>query len=99
MTWRARLLRLLPLGLLAAAIVAVPVLAVSPSGLPWLQRLRADRVVAEGEVRALTEDIRRLRIKAEAMKTGLSAVEAVARDKQGLVRPNEVVFVFREPRL
>ncbi len=98
MTWRARLLRLLPLGLLTAAIVAVPVLAVSPSGLPWLQRLRADRDVAEAEVRGLTKEIQRLRLEAAALKTDLSAVEAVARDRHGLVRPNEVVFVFRAPR-
>jgi hypothetical protein len=97
MTWRARLLRLLPLALLTGAIVAVPVLSVSPSGLPWLQRLRADRDVAEAEVEGLTHEIARLRTRANALKTDLSVVEAVARDKQGLVRPNEVVFVFSKP--
>lgn len=98
MTWRARLLRLLPLGLLAAAIVAVPVLAVSPSGFPWLQRLRADRDIAHAEVQRLSDDIHRLRLRAEALKTDPSAVEAVARDRLLLARPNEVVFVFRQPQ-
>lgn len=93
---RTRAVRLLPLGILLAAVVAVPVFSVSPSGLPRLQRLEKDRLVAETERSRLTGDIAHLRERAARLKSDPRAVESVARDRFGLVRPNEVVFVFKD---
>jgi cell division protein FtsB len=87
--------RALPLGLMAAAAVAVPLLVFSPNGLGRLNSLREERVRADEEVRRLTREIERLRAEVSRVKEDPATVERAARDEMGLVRQTEIVFQFR----
>ncbi len=88
--------RVLPLGILLAAVVSVPLMMFSPTGLRRLSSLEAERSRTEDEVRRLTHEIRRLRAEVERIKGDPAAVERVARDQLGLVRRTEVVYQFRD---
>lgn len=87
--------RVLPLSILALALVAVPVMVLSPGGLHRLSSLRRERVRADTEVARLTREILRLRAEVERMKHDPAAIEQAARDELGLVRQTEVVFQFK----
>lgn len=86
--------RALPLGLLGLALVAVPVLVWSPSGLPRLERLKSERDQMRDKAARLSEEIRELQAEVARVKSDPSHVEQVARDELGLVRQTEVVFQF-----
>lgn len=86
--------RILPLSILVLAVVAVPVMMLSPTGLHRLQGLREERVRADAEVQRVSREIHRLRAEVHRIKTDLDAVEQAARDELGLVRQTEVVFQF-----
>jgi cell division protein FtsB len=86
--------RLLPVGIIALAVVAVPILVLSPTGLGRLRNLEQERSRAESEVLRLSDQIRDLRAQVERIKRDPSAVERVARDELGLVRQTELVFQF-----
>jgi cell division protein FtsB len=88
--------RLLPIGILSLAVVAVPVMVLSPTGLGRLRNLEQERTRAEVEVSHLTEQIRQLRAEVTRIKSDPAAVERVARDELGLVRQTEVVFQFKK---
>lgn len=84
----------LPLALLAAALVSVPVQVFSQNGLPQLRHLEAERARTSEQELLLGQEIAQLRAEVERIKNEPSAVEQVARDELGLVRPTEVVFQF-----
>ncbi len=86
--------RALPICILTLAIVAVPLMFFSRSGLPRLNNLREERREAEREVSRLAQQIRELRVQVARIKSDPSAVEQVARDQLGLVRQTELVFQF-----
>ncbi len=86
--------RWLPLGLLLVAVSAVPASVVSPSGLPRLRHLEQERLRTEEQISRLSQEISELRAEVEQIKSDPAAVERVARDELGLVRPNEFVFQF-----
>lgn len=88
--------RVLPLGILGLAVVAVPVMILSPEGLSRLERLEAERQTADEEISRLSQEIRELRAEVHAVRQEPEAVERVARDELGLVRRTEVVFHFEE---
>lgn len=88
--------RLLPIGILLLAVIAVPVMVLSPTGLGRLRNLQQERVRAEVEVSHLTEQIRQLRAEVARIKTDPAAVERVARDELGLVRQTELVYQFKK---
>jgi cell division protein FtsB len=88
--------RVLPLAVLAVAIVSVPVLVLSPSGLPRLRNLEAERERANEEISRLGSQITALRAEVARIKTDPAAVERAARDELGLVRTTEVVFQFSD---
>jgi cell division protein FtsB len=97
MSSRALLLeRVLPLGILVVAIVAVPVLIFSPTGMGRLTALREERGRADEEISKLSQQINELRAEVKRIKDDPSAVERVARDELGLVRKTEVVFQFKD---
>jgi cell division protein FtsB len=87
--------RVLPIAMIVGSVVAVPALAFSSSGLRRLAQLREERVRAEREESELGARIRELRAQVDRSKHDPRAVERVARDELGLVRPTEVVFQFR----
>lgn len=89
-----RFIRWLPLGLIGVALVSVPVQVFSRSGLPQLRHLEEERVRLLEQEQQLRHEIAQLRAEVERIKNDPSAVEQVARDELGLVRPTEVVFQF-----
>lgn len=88
--------RVLPLAVLAVAAISVPVLMLSPTGLPRLRNLEAERQRADEEISRLGSQIAGLRAEVSRIKTDPAAVERAARDELGLVRTTEVVFQFSE---
>lgn len=87
--------RVLPLIVLGVALVSVPMLIWSPSGLPRLERLREERTMLQDKAARLGDEIRRLQAEVARVKSDPSHVEQVARDELGLVRQTEVVFQFQ----
>lgn len=92
---RVLLERALPLGILCTALISVPVMVVSPSGLRRLSTLREERTRAETEISRLSQEIRELRAQVQRLKSDPAAIERVARDELGLVRQTELVFQFK----
>jgi cell division protein FtsB len=82
----------LPLLILAVAVVGVPVLVFEPQGLPRLRSLERDLEQVEAENRGAEREIARLRTQVKLLKDDLSTVEKVARQELGLVRKSEIVF-------
>jgi cell division protein FtsB len=88
--------RVLPLAVLAVAAISVPILVLSPTGLPRLRNLEEERVKANVEISRLGSQITALRAEVVRIKTDPAAVERAARDELGLVRTTEVVFQFSD---
>jgi cell division protein FtsB len=88
--------RILPIAILCTAIVAVPAMVFSPTGLGRLRNLREEQVRVDEEASRLAQEIRRLRAEVEGARNDPRAVERVARDELGLVRQTEVVFQFEK---
>jgi len=86
--------RVLPIAILAVAAVGVPVLVLSPEGLPRLRSLEAEIADVRAENAGLTERIEQLKLQVQRLKQDPKAVENLARDELGLVRNTEVVFQF-----
>lgn len=84
----------LPLALISAALVSVPLQVFAQNGLSQLRHLEAERARTSEQELLLSQDISQLRAEVERIKSDPSAVEQVARDELGLVRPTEVVFQF-----
>jgi cell division protein FtsB len=82
----------LPLGILAVAVVGVPVLVFEPQGLPRLRSLERDLEQVEAENRSAEREIARLRNQVKLLKDDLATVEKVARQELGLVRKSEIVL-------
>lgn len=88
--------RVLPLSVLALALISVPVMMLSPMGLTRLEGLREEKHQAEQEISRLSQEIRELRAEVQRIKKDPLAVERAARDELGLVRTTEVVFQFKD---
>lgn len=94
MPTRLLLERLLPITILVVAVVSVPTLIFSPSGLRRLDALRNEQREVDEQVSRLSKEIRRLRAEVSQVRDHLPAIERVARDELGLLRKTEVVFQF-----
>ena len=92
---RVLLERALPLGIMCIALVSVPVMMISPSGVRRLTSLREERARADAEISKLSQEIRELRADVQRLKSDPAAIERVARDELGLVRQTELVFQFK----
>jgi cell division protein FtsB len=88
--------RVLPLAVLAMAVATVPVLVLSPTGLPRLRNLEEERQRTSEEISRLGSQINELRAEVSRIKSDPAAVERAARDELGLVRTTEVVFQFSD---
>ncbi len=82
----------LPIGILAVAVVFVPVFIFEPQGLPRLRALERDLEQVDAENRAAEREIARLRTQVKLLKDDLQTVEKVARQELGLVRKSEIVL-------
>lgn len=86
--------RVLPIGIMAVALVGAPILIFSPEGLPRLRGLEREMASVEEENTRLEREIEDLRGHVERLRDDPAAVERIARDDLGLVRRSEVVFQF-----
>ena len=85
--------------ILASIIVVVGLLVGSLFGDRGLQQLVSQRERAESlarEIEQLKADNSRLAAEIGALRADPSAIERLAREELGLVRPGETVFVIRE---
>lgn len=87
--------RLLPLLVLAVAVVSVPVMIFSPDGLARLRALEEEKRKADEEIARLSAQIQEYRVQVRRIKEDPAFVERAARDELGLVRQTEVVFQFK----
>jgi len=86
--------RSLPIGILALALVGVPVLIFQPEGLPRMRALEKELADVDGENAELRRDVGRLRVEVKELRDDPAAVERIACDQLGLVRKSEIVFQF-----
>lgn len=85
--------------ILASIIVVIGLLVGSLFGDRGLLQLVSQRERAESlarEIEQLRADNSRLAAEIRALRTDPSAIERIAREELGLVRPGETVFVIRE---
>jgi len=90
--------RILPLTMLGIAVIGVPVMILSPEGLPRLRALEKELAEVEAENREIRRQLEQLRREVEQLRNDPAAVERIARDELGLVRQTEVVFQFPRSR-
>jgi cell division protein FtsB len=93
---RPLLERVLPIAVLAVSAVSVPVMILSPTGLPRLRALEGERRDVDRHVSRISREVRELREVVKRIKSDPAGVELVARDELGLVRQSELVYQFRD---
>jgi cell division protein FtsB len=94
MDLRSSLQRALPIGILALAVISVPVMVLRPEGLPRMRALDKELGGVKTENRALHHDISDLKTEVRHLRDDPAAVEHIARDELGMVRKSEIVFQF-----
>lgn len=95
---RTLTLRALPIGVLAIAIVSVPVMMLRPGGVARMRSLQKELDQVHEENAQLGRDVDALHAEVRALRDDPRAVEKIARDELGLVRKSEVVFQFGKAR-
>ena len=90
--------RILPIGVLAVALIGAPVMIFSQEGLPRLRGLERELSGVKEENENLGREIGELRGRVDRFRDDPRAVEDVARRDLGLVRQSEIVFQFQKPK-
>ncbi|MGF1468508.1 MAG: septum formation initiator family protein [Sandaracinaceae bacterium] len=85
---------LLPFGLLLVSIVWVPLRILDEQGLPRYRALREEKAEVERINDRLRREVRELAREVEALRKEPEAIERIARDELGMVRPDELLFQF-----
>jgi len=86
--------RVLPIALLAVALVGAPIMIFSRDGMPRLETVERELRTVERENADLQREIDVLRARVGKLRDDPAAVEQLARDELGLIRQTEVVFQF-----
>lgn len=89
--WVFRVVLALPL---AMALGYLPYRAYGPDGIGQVRRLEAELQRIDGQNSALQSENSALQLRIGQLKQDRRAIERVARDELGLVRPNDIVFLF-----
>jgi cell division protein FtsB len=84
----------LPFGLLAYVIVAVPLRMLDEEGLPRYRALRAELHEVRRDNQRTRREIKELQRTIHRLKTDPSAIERLARDELGMLREGEIRFQF-----
>ena len=84
----------LPFAILVTAIVAVPLRIFESEGLPRFRALRDELADVQREGDRVRREVELLHRDVEALRTDPAAVERIARDELGMIRPGEIVFQF-----
>jgi len=87
-----------PVLILLLTLLTVPFLLFGDGGIRRVERLESELEQIRLENGKLEARVRELRRRLEAYRTRPGYLEDVARDELGLVRPDELVLVFPEPR-
>jgi len=87
---------LLPFAMLVCAIVAVPLRILAEEGLPRYRALQAEQVDLDAQNDRMRREVRDLQREVEALRSDPGAIERIARDELGMVRPGEVIFQFND---
>jgi len=83
-----------PLTLLALAVVVVPLRIMDEQGLPRYRALSGELVEIRAENQRLFREVRDLERDVRALRTDPAAIERIARDELGMLRPGEILFQF-----
>ncbi len=94
---RRSLPRVLPVGILALAVVSVPIMVLRPEGLFRMRSLETELRGVQAENRSLRHDIGDLKTEVQHLRDDPAAVEHIARDELGMVRKSEIVFQIPRP--
>lgn len=86
--------RVLPIGILAVALIGAPVMIFSPEGLPRMRAVEKELGDVQDDNAQLRREIESLRGNVARLRDDPAAIERIARDNLGLVRQTEVVFQF-----
>ena len=84
--------QLLPIVVLATALIGAPMLIFSKEGLPRLRAVEKELQMVEQENAQLKRDTEALRGRVKRLRDDPAAIEQLARADLGLVRQSEVVF-------
>jgi cell division protein FtsB len=84
----------LPFGLLVMTLVAVTLHLFDEQGLPRYRALRDELADESAQNERLGAEVRDCRREVEALRRDPEAIEQIARDELGMVRPGELVFQF-----
>jgi len=79
---------------LAAALGYIPYRAFGPQSVARIQDLQLDLVRLQEKNRSIHEQNLELRQQIKQLKNNSRAIERVARDELGLVRPTDIIFQF-----
>ena len=91
----SRFLRfLLPIALLLAAAIVVPLKLFSSQGLERVERLEQELQVLKENNRQLARENQTLLSEIRAFHSNPGYIEKVARDELGMVGPNEIIYQF-----
>ena len=82
-------------GLLVFTMVSVPLLIFDDKSLPRYQSLRAELTRSESNSAQLAREVEQLKREVERLKEDPHAIERIARDDLGMVRPGELIFQFQ----
>jgi cell division protein FtsB len=93
---RQSLTWILPFAMLVCAIIFVPARILADEGLPRYRALQAEQVDLDAQNERMRREVRDLQREVQALRTDPSAIERIARDELGMVRPGEVIFQFNE---
>lgn len=85
---------MLPITVLALAVVSVPAMILRPEGLPRMRAVEKELAGVQAENRSLKRDVGDLKTEVKHLRDDPAAVEHIARDQLGMVRKSEVVFQF-----
>lgn len=85
---------MVPFALLTVTIIAVPLLIFDDKSLPRLQQLRAELTRAEKSSEQLRREVQAARRRVKKLREDPAAIEKIARDEQGMVRKDELIFQF-----
>ncbi len=88
------ILRLTLAAALAVGLGYVPFAALGPHGVARALRLEQDLSGLEEKNEALRQQNKELQRQVERLRKDRGAMEQVARDELGLVRPEDIVFLF-----
>ena len=86
---------MLSFGLLVFTMVSVPLLIFDDKSYPRYQSLKAELARSETNSAQLKREVEALKRRVERLKNDPHAIERIARDDLGMVRPGELIFQFQ----